>query len=306
MPNFEHRTYGTNVATVTQLWQSYPDLKPYYPFAWENEFDGDYFAKSMWDNQHLVYLLVGVYICLVFMVKADKAKFCFVTKKVNPKTGKEERVTPGWLRHSFGMWNLGLSLFSHWGMARTVPQLLYYLNNWTLKEAICTPPTLSFGHGACGLWAQAFIVSKIPELFDTMFLALKGVNLDLLQWYHHSTVLAFCWHSYVNESAYGLWFIAMNYTVHAIMYMYFALMNYKLFTGFLKTVAPLLTFMQISQMVVGTFVVFKAIMLKREDPSCAIEDSNLVFGGIIYFSYLCLFVQFAINKYGPKPKGKTA
>jgi elongation of very long chain fatty acids protein 6 len=42
-----------------------------------------------------------------------------------------------------------------------------------------------------------FIISKLPELGDTLFLAIKGVDIGLLQWYHYCTVLTFCWHSYV-------------------------------------------------------------------------------------------------------------
>ena len=39
------------------------------------------------------------------------------------------------------------------------------------------------------------------------------------------TVLLFCWHSYVTESASGLYFVSMNYSVHGIMYGYYALMT---------------------------------------------------------------------------------
>lgn len=87
--------------------------------------------------------------------------------------------------------NLCLSIFSFYGVTRTMPQLLHYIVTRDFKDVVCTEPTLSYGHGACGLATQLFILSKIPELGDTLFLALKGVKLDLLQWYHHhhSTLL---------------------------------------------------------------------------------------------------------------------
>ena len=50
---------------------------------------------------------------------------------------------------------------------------------------------------ATGMAVHLFIISKLPELGDTLFLAIKGVDIGLLQWYHHCTVLTFCWHSYV-------------------------------------------------------------------------------------------------------------
>ena len=37
------------------------------------------------------------------------------------------------------------------------------------------------------------------------------------------TVLMYCWHAYAVRIGTGLWFASMNYTVHAIMYLYFAL-----------------------------------------------------------------------------------
>merc|ERR1711865_897758 len=110
---------------------------------------------------------------IVFMVKADKAKYSFVTKKDGV------RVTPSWLRHSFGIWNLLLSLFSCYGMVRTVPALLHFIATKSFRETLCDQPTLTYGHGGTGLAVQLFILSKVPELFDTLFLALKGVEINL-------------------------------------------------------------------------------------------------------------------------------
>lgn len=307
MPTWPHRTLGENVKGIEQLWQSYPTLEPLYS-DFEKNYDADLLIPTMHKYQNYIYMAVLVYVFLVFRVKANPDAFNFVTKKTNNKTGKVERVTPGWLRHAFGIWNFCLSIFSFYGVVRTMPQLLHYIVTRDFKDVVCTEPTLSYGHGACGLATQLFILSKIPELGDTLFLALKGVKLDLLQWYHHSTVLAFCWHCYVNESGYGLWFVSMNYFVHAVMYMYFSLMNYKIAVPVLKALAPFITFIQISQMVVGTFIVGSAMKFKLidGDSDCVINQTNLIFGGVIYTSYLCLFVQFAMKKYGPASKAKTA
>ena len=42
--------------------------------------------------------------------------------------------------------------------------------------------------------------------------------------YHHVTVLSFTWAAYAARHP-GVYFIAMNYSVHAIMYSYFFLMS---------------------------------------------------------------------------------
>merc|ERR1712203_1106971 len=63
-----------------------------------------------------------------------------------------------------------------------------------------------------------FIYSKIAELMDTVLLLLAGKPVIALQWWHHSTVLLYCWHSYSVRIATGAWFACMNYSVHSIMY----------------------------------------------------------------------------------------
>ena len=57
-------------------------------------------------------------------------------------------------------------------------------------------------------------VPQIPELGDTVFVVLRKKPLIFLHWYHHVTVLLYCWHSYYEQTTYGLYFICMNYTVH--------------------------------------------------------------------------------------------
>lgn len=58
------------------------------------------------------------------------------------------------------------------------------------------------------------VLVQIPELGDTVFVVLRKKPLIFLHWYHHVTVLLYCWHSYYEQTTYGLYFISMNYTVH--------------------------------------------------------------------------------------------
>ena len=52
-------------------------------------------------------------------------------------------------------------------------------------------------------------------------------------------------------------------------------------------------------MMVGTTIICCSIYFRLYETTvdCANDDMNLIFGGIIYSSYLILFVQFALNKY---------
>jgi elongation of very long chain fatty acids protein 6 len=197
-------------------------------------------------------------------------------------------------------WNALLCAFSWMGAIRTVPHLLYNLKTQTFEQTICTPPHVEWGVGATGLWVQLFILSKIPELIDTVFIVQRKRPLIFLHWYHHVTVLLYCWHSYATEASQALYFVAMNYTVHAVMYGYYCLMALKI-----KPPIPdfFITTMQISQMIVGTFIQV-ASMFYYNEKSCGVHYGNLVAGGLMYGSYFALFFEFAYKRF-IAPKKKT-
>lgn len=183
---------------------------------------------------------------------------------------------------------------------------------------VCNPAHLTFGGGAVGLASQLFCLSKIPELIDTLFIVLKGKRPIFLHWYHHITVLLYCWNSYVTESAAGIYFIAMNYTVHAVMYFYFFMQAIKCVPKWFPSF--LITIMQISQMFIGMYIVGLTIYYNQYGGKkylagkCNNQDSTLVCGFIMYFSYFYLFVEFAVKKFifgqeetaAVKPKKKAA
>lgn len=208
------------------------------------------------------------------------------------------------LRYKLAAWNMLLSVFSFVGAVRTVPDLLYRIaTSASLDETMCTAAASSWGTGATGLWVQLFIFSKIPELVDTVFIVARKRPLLFLHWYHHVTVLLYCWHSYATEASQALYFVAMNYTVHAIMYGYYCLMALKLKPAWFPPV--IITIAQISQMFVGVAVQIASMMKYFSgDSSCGVNGANVFWGSIMYGSYLALFVKFAVDRYMKKPEKK--
>lgn len=202
---------------------------------------------------------------------------------------------------SLACWNGWLAFFSFYGAVRTVPHLLYRLSIVSWEESVCESPCTAFGSGAAGLATQLFVLSKIPELFDTAFLVLRKKPVLFLHWYHHITVLLYCWHSYITESSTGLYFVAMNYTVHTAMYSYYCMQALRMLPTWFP--AYIITIMQILQMLVGAVIVLTSAYFytfggdKYAPGKCNEHPYNVLAGGLMYGSYLYLFIRFAVKRF---------
>ena len=135
-----------------------------------------------------------------------------------------------------------------------------------------------------------------------MFLVLAKKPVIFLHWYHHFTVLLYCWHAYATRSSTGLYFTAMNYGVHALMYYYFALtaMGYKPWWS------GVVTTLQISQMFVGVAVCAAVYYFRdMQGLSCHVAQDNFIAAVAMYISYAVLFCAFAVERYcRPAKKGE--
>jgi elongation of very long chain fatty acids protein 6 len=287
------------VASTAQLFHTFPALAFLYPFEWENTYIPSV-LNTMQTSQHVLPTSAVVLYLL----------FCYYGQRYMKSRTAFDLTAP------LVAWNLFLSAFSFYGTIRTVPHLLHRIATESFRDTICSSAYESYGTGAVGLATSTFILSKIPELLDTVFIVLRKKDLLFLHWYHHVTVLVFCWNSYVTESSAGLYFIAMNYTVHAIMYLYFGLATLRRWPKWFP--AGIVTAMQIAQMVIGTGIVAACLYFKHygepryvdiftgQLESCLNSQSNLWVGGIIYASYLYLFAEFAVGRYCSSRRPKVA
>lgn len=219
--------------------------------------------------------------------------FCFFGRRL-----MKDRL-PFDMRWMLAVWNLLLSVFSLLGALHTAPYLLAALSENGLQYTVCRPAEAWYGCGPPGFWTALFIWSKVPELVDTVFIVMRKKPLIFLHWYHHISVLLFCWHSHGTTSSAGLWFISMNYSVHGVMYMYYFLTA----IGYRPWWAPLVTIMQISQMFVGIFICAMTIFYKSSGIKCWVRWSNVYAGVVMYTSYLLLFVNFAVRRFLCKKGG---
>lgn len=202
------------------------------------------------------------------------------------------------------LWNLGLSVFSTYGALRTVPALVRLMVDGGWRASVCGVTEDAWCESNVGHWVFLFIVSKMPELVDTLFLALRKKPIIFLHWYHHITVMIFCWWAGHLRTMTGLWFAAMNLCVHSIMYFYYFTQAIGL-RGLIPGMP--ITILQISQMVMGIVVVISTAYYRFYTPAgCnGHNDTNIFSALAMYFSYFLLFVHLFYNHY-ISPKGKKA
>lgn len=213
------------------------------------------------------------------------------------------------LRTAKTIWNFTLSTFSVCGFCATSYHLLFdkYGGILTagLEPSICMHAS-NYGCGLSGLATAAFIYSKCFELIDTIFILLAKREPIFLHWYHHITVLAFCWYAYAVRASNGIYFAVVNYGVHAIMYFYYGMTQLSPRTR--KMVLPYafyITLAQLSQMAFGLMIVGLTVYYKYQRRPCYTFPHVNLFAIFMYASYFVLFLEIFLRRYvfaKPKPK----
>jgi hypothetical protein len=200
-------------------------------------------------------------------------------------------------------WNLFLAVFSIIGTIRLVPHLFYGLIVNPHTYFFCRAANEAFGgRGSAGLWVNLFVWSKYIELIDTAFLVLRKKPVSFLHWFHHATVLMYCWHASQYHMPTGIIFATMNYIVHSIMYFYY----------FLAAVTKppkwgkLVTILQIVQMFIGMFVTGYHYYLLNTLRNCDGSYRNLFAAAVMYTAYMLLFVQFFVGRYTARPAARSS
>merc|ERR1711972_1005154 len=248
-------------------------------------FSGTYWSRATAEHWEIPLAAVAVYLVMIPLLKrlvARRGKF-------------DVKGFAFW-------WNALLSLFSWCGVVACVPVLTQSL--WEHGLYFTTrAPASRYATGWSGVFVALFIYSKLAELVDTVLLLLAGKPVIALQWWHHSTVLLYCWHSYSVRIGTGAWFACMNYSVHSIMYGYFAVMG----TKHRRAVAPYaiyITLLQLVQMLVGMFVTMKAVQQQAEGEECHVNKTNSILGLTMYASYFVLFFKLFVDNYCLKPRSQ--
>ena len=207
---------------------------------------------------------------------------------------------PYQLRLPLAVWNGVLGVFSITGSFVMVPEILKVLKNDGFRRACCENSFVKDNQVL--FWSWLFVWSKVLEFGDTAFIILRKQKLTFLHWYHHAMTVICVFIYFPNMIPINRWTGSMNYFIHSIMYTYycFRALGFK----FPKSVAMLITTLQILQMFVGLYVSSYSFAQKLAGFPCKISLNESIFCFTIYFTYFLLFLNFFFRSYLPKQETK--
>lgn len=193
------------------------------------------------------------------------------------------------------LWNLSLSVLSSLGFfiilftqPELIPRAIYPERDFLppVRAVICL-----------------FTLTKAVEFGDTLILVLKKKPLVFLHVYHHLTVALYCWHAQLVSVSMGHNFAFINLGIHGVMYLYYAAS--VVCPGFyiLKICRPYITILQTTQMFVGLFLSYEALVYSPHLPEK--EVLNIYLACFMYASYFFLFGKFFVEAYMNHLRPKT-
>lgn len=214
-----------------------------------------------------------------------------------PKFIKGQGV-PG-LNIPLQIWNLGLAVFSVIMLATWLPPVAEFAAERGFYEAVCMPGKELWHIGPTPFVSWVFTMSKFVELGDTVFLVLRNRPVIFLHWYHHCTVLLYCWVGMIAHFPFGNWFGIVNCFIHSIMYFYYFLAA----RGHRPKWGKYLTQMQLAQMVFGLFITASWVVFAYTGHHCPLAEFVpawfvVATAGTMYASYFYLFLRMYQGKHG--------
>lgn len=254
----------------------------------------DNWPRVFWEYRGVFWAAAPLYMLACWCLQR-----CMKHRAACGDTGARPRCAP-FFKHALFAWNVLLSLLS-WGCLSVIAQGFWRMGDSSgvlcyQSVLIQNMPRENF------FWFGVFCISKLPEMLDTIFLLLNKRRVITLHWWHHVTVLLFCWAQIVSypDAGDGPIFALANSAIHSIMYPYFALaVKFKCVRW--KPLRITITFLQISQMFLGLLLRYYS------DTHCANsyvypERARWVgiFGWLIYGSYMVLFLKFFYEQYVAK------
>ncbi|CAP37101.1 Protein CBR-ELO-5 [Caenorhabditis briggsae] len=194
------------------------------------------------------------------------------------------------------IWNGILSTFSLLGFTFTFPTLLKVIQKEGFGHTYSHVSEL-YTDKTSGYWIFLWVISKIPELLDTVFIVLRKRPLIFMHWYHHALTGYYALVCYHEDAVHMVWVVWMNYIIHAFMYGYYLLKSLKV--PIPPSVAQAITTSQMIQFAVAIFaqlhVSYKHYV--KEVEGLAYSFRGTAIGFFMLTTYFYLWIQFYKEHY---------
>ncbi len=184
--------------------------------------------------------------------------------------------------------NVALALFSAWVAANAWPSLASRVATGGLVALCDFPPDEAW-------LSLVFYFSKYYEFVDTWLVVLAGKRPSLLQVYHHAGIVVVMRGALAAGAGPIVVLTALNATVHAAMYAYYALAT----VGIKWRNARLLTQLQLLQFVVGVGLTSVSYFTDARSCGDARARQGIVGVHVYVAGLVALFVRFYRARYAP-------
>jgi hypothetical protein len=184
-------------------------------------------------------------------------------------------------------WNIALSVLSGLGAIPTLGYIVYDLTQRSPQEHLCDT---SFWTNPATIAVDLFLVSKLFEWMDTVFLILRKKPIIFLHWFHHLCTAVYCWLASLNgdeSSVACLWFASINMFVHFVMYAYYAAST----LGFRFRATFIITALQTTQMGIGIYAIYTSMSCEGAKNQTMLTVCGVFMYGVYLFLFAKLFAK---------------
>ena len=198
------------------------------------------------------------------------------------------------LKRPLFLWNVFLAVFSILGNINDLPSLVKAVFKNGIPYTACKSEIL-FNPHFC-IWGLFFVLSKIVELGDTLFIVLRKRRLIFLHWYHHVSTLMYSWYCFSKGISGQIhWLGCINYFVHSIMYSHYTLISGGVHIP--ATVVLLITSLQLLQMFIGISINLTLYAYHNHFDNYNYDAGVVWYGLLVCSSQAILFGHYFINRY---------
>ncbi|PAV60909.1 hypothetical protein WR25_12094 [Diploscapter pachys] len=239
-----------------------------------------YKNSSKWTSDHLPFAMQMSVIYMVVIFSIQRAM----------------RHCPAFsLRLPLAVWNLFLALISILMAYKFIKEFLTFHFTNGMMHGMCYSG--DFMKGANGYFVFVFVVSKLFEMVDTLFIVLRKRPLIFLHWFHHIVTFVYVVWAYPQNPSGNRYGFVFNAIAHSVMYSYYFLRTVDF--PLPKWVSKSVTLLQITQFVASLFFypLLAVLVYVYELKTCDFKWNVFWWGVAMNVAYLILFLQYYRNAY---------